>query len=167
MRYLLLGGSGFIGKHLATALLARGDAVTIAGKSPSFNMQGAKYIQLDFVNCNDFSEYIKDIDVIVHLISTILPSDNLLNVNEEISANVFPTTTLLKNVSDLQKEIVFISSGGTIYGESAKPCSEKTPTNPICNYGLSKLLIEKYLGLFNHIYDLKYKVVRLSNPYSE
>lgn len=166
MKYLLLGGSGFIGAHLASVLSKKHD-VTVIGYGPSFDLKNVTYHQLDFVNCHDFSEYINDIDVVVHLVSTIIPSDNLSNINQEIADNVFPTTILLDNAARLHKKIIFISSGGTVYGENKQPNSEQTPTNPICNYGVSKLLIEKYLYLYHHFYDLDYRIVRLSNPYSE
>jgi len=80
---------------------------------------------------------------------------------------VFPTTILLDNAAKLNKEIVFISSGGTVYGENDNPNKETDDTSPICNYGISKLLIEKYLKLYSHFYGMKYKIIRLSNPYSE
>lgn len=166
MKYLLLGGSGFIGSHLAEALKDQ-HQVTVIGYGDSFDLAGVEYQQLDFVKCKDFTNYIKDADVIVHMVSTIIPSDDLSNVNQEIADNVFPTTILLENAAKSNKEIVFISSGGTVYGESSQPNSENSSTNPICNYGISKLLIEKYLNLYHHFYNLKYKTIRLSNPYSE
>lgn len=166
MRYLLLGGSGFIGSHLAKSL-AKNHEVIVAGHGSSFSMEGVTYIQLDFTKCKDFTEYIKDVDVIIHMVSTITPSDNLSDVNGEIADNVFPTTILLDNAAKLNKEVVFISSGGTVYGENDNPNKETDDTNPICNYGISKLLIEKYLKLYSHFYGMKYKIIRLSNPYSE
>lgn len=166
MRYLLLGGSGFIGSHLAS-VLSQEHEVTVIGHGPNFKLKNVQYRQLDFTNCHNFTDYIKDADVIVHMVSTIIPSDNLTNVNQEIADNVFPTTILLENAANLKKEIVFISSGGAIYGKSDHPNNEQDQTNPICNYGISKLLIEKYLGLYHHFYGLKYKIIRLSNPYSE
>lgn len=165
MKYVLLGGSGFIGKHLAIALSQKHD-VTIIGHSANFSLKGTTYKQLDFTHCHNFSNFIKDADVIIHMISTIIPSNDLSSVNQEISDNIFPTTTLLDNAAKLGKEVVFISSGGTIYGESNTPNAESHPTNPICNYGISKLFIEKYLGLYHHFYNLSYKIIRLSNPYS-
>ena len=166
MKCLLLGGSGFIGSNLALALSSSHE-VTVTGLSRDYDVKGVNYLQLDFTNCNDFTDIIRDYDMIIHLISTIIPSDDLSNINKEISDNVFPTTILLENASKLHKSVIFISSGGTIYGEGDCPISEDSPTNPICNYGVSKLMIEKYLFLYHHFYGLDYRIVRLSNPYSE
>ena len=67
------------------------------------------------------------------------------------------------------RRLIFVSSGGTIYGipqqnpESLKP----TPTDPICSYGIHKLAIEKYLYLFRALKDLDSVVLRVSNLYGE
>lgn len=166
MKYILFGGSGFIGTHLATAL-AKKHEVTIVGRAPSFNLPNVNYKQLDFVQCHDFTDCIKKADVIIHLVSTIIPSEDLSHINQEISSNVFPTTILLENAAKLGKTVIFVSSGGTVYGENSKPNTELSATNPICNYGVSKLFIEKYLALFHHFYDMDYRIIRLANPYSE
>lgn len=64
------------------------------------------------------------------------------------------------------KKVVFISSGGTVYGkESSCPLSENTPTNPISSYGVQKITIEKLLYLYNYMYGLDYRIIRLANPY--
>lgn len=167
MKFLLLGGSGFIGSRLAQVLSSAHHDVTIIGHEKKISLPNVNYIQLDFTHCSDFTEYIKDSDVIVHLVSTIIPTDNLSKVNQEISDNVFPTTILLNNITKLKKKIIFISSGGTVYGNNASANLESGPTNPICNYGISKLLIEKYLYLYHHFYNIDYRIIRLSNPYSE
>ena len=66
------------------------------------------------------------------------------------------------------KKVVFISSGGTIYGvPQSSPILESHPTEPICSYGITKLAIEKYLHLFHWLHGLEYVCARLSNPYGE
>ena len=64
------------------------------------------------------------------------------------------------------KRIVFVSSGGTIYGPSAQiPISETAPTDPITAYGVGKLAIEKYLALYEHLFGLDYRILRVANPF--
>ena len=64
--------------------------------------------------------------------------------------------------------MVYVSSGGSVYGIPRKlPISEDHPTDPISVHGLSKLLVEKYLGIFHHLHGLEYQVARCSNPYGE
>jgi len=64
------------------------------------------------------------------------------------------------------KRIVFLSSGGTLYGRSAiVPTPETAPTEPITAYGISKLMIEKYLALHEHLNRADYRVLRVTNPF--
>ena len=66
------------------------------------------------------------------------------------------------------RKIIFASSGGTIYGIPQQiPISEDHPTNPICAYGITKLIIEKYLHLYYQLYGLDYISLRFSNAYGE
>jgi len=71
-------------------------------------------------------------------------------------------------VKEKVQKVVFISSGGTVYGvPKTDLISEDHENNPICSYGITKLTIEKYLHLFQRIHGLEYVVARLSNPYGE
>jgi len=64
------------------------------------------------------------------------------------------------------KKIIFPSSGGTVYGyPEPSSINEEHKTNPICSYGICKLMIEKYLYMFNNLYGLDYQILRISNPY--
>lgn len=149
--------------------LAPKNEVIIIGRRPSIdvNLRNVQYRQLDFVNCEDFSEYIKDIDVIVHLVSTIIPSERTDSILSEMNENLKPTLALLRDASRLKKKVIFVSSGGTVYGNCEAKNKENGATNPVCNYGIVKLTIEKYLKLFREYYDLDYRIIRPSNPYSE
>ena len=63
-------------------------------------------------------------------------------------------------------KVVFISSGGTVYGKDVDcPIKENAETNPISSYGLQKITIEKLLYLYSYMHGLDYRVVRLANPY--
>ena len=169
-KYLLLGGNGFIGKYI-TNYLATENKVIVADYNINSTIfhPNIEYKKIDFINCEDFSMYLDGVDTVVHLISTIGPNDNLNNINKELKDNVFPTIKLLDDmVKNKNKKIVFISSGGTIYGEHSEDAIlENEPKKPICNYGIIKDLIEKYIQLYNHYYNLDYRIVRLANPYSE
>jgi len=66
------------------------------------------------------------------------------------------------------KKVVFVSSGGAVYGTPATlPVPEDSPEKPESSYGITKLAIEKYLGLFHRLYGLNYVILRPSNPYGE
>jgi UDP-glucose 4-epimerase len=63
-------------------------------------------------------------------------------------------------------KLIFISSGGAVYGKSTKPLiSETHKTDPISPYGIEKLMAEKYLFLYRTLYGLDYIIIRPSTPF--
>ena len=110
-----------------------------------------------------------DMDVIVHLVYTTLPSPSNDNPVYDVDTNVVASINLMQQaVRKGVKKIIFASSGGTVYGIPKNlPIPETHQTNPICSYGISKLAIEKYMALFNHLHGLKYTILRIANPYGE
>jgi UDP-glucose 4-epimerase len=85
----------------------------------------------------------------------------------DAEVNVVGTLRLLEScVRHGVSKVVFASTGGTVYGvPESVPIHEDHSTNPISSYGIVKLAIEKYLGLFHHLHGLDYAALRISNPY--
>ena len=142
-KYLILGGNGFLGKHIIERL-EKENQILVADYNinDNENTENIKYQYLDFSKCNNFDEYMKfnnePVDVVIHLISTITPNDDISNINKEIMDNVIPTVKLLNSCVKMKiPKIVFLSSGGAVYGEhDATPINENEIANPICNYGI-------------------------------
>ena len=175
LKCLVLGGCGFIGSHLVDGLLDNGyeviifDKENVDTKNIKHNLNKIKLIKGDFANENDITGAIKDIDHIFHFIGTTLPQSSTQNPIYDIESNVISTIKMLEITRSANiKKIIFASSGGTIYGIPRQiPISEDHPTNPICAYGISKLIIEKYLHLYYKLYGLDYVSLRFSNAYGE
>jgi len=171
MNVLVLGGNGFIGSNLCQELLKQKHNVRILDRSIKNNnihyLSNVEFIEIDYVQTEDFTPYLKGIDVVFHLISTTIPSTSNENKIFDIKTNVCPTIQLLEDIIKTGHiKIVFLSSGGTVYGDTRlEVIPEEHPLNPICSYGIQKLTIEKYLQFYNHEYGLDYSIVRLSNPY--
>lgn len=172
MNVLILGSNGFIGKQLASSLSERGhNLIGFGRKAISTNSFCSKYIQGEFATYSRFREIFNDfdVDIVYQLISTSIPNSETKLIQQGIEDNVFPTLRLLDamRLSKKTKTIVFSSSGGTIYGNrlSQIRLSEKDSTNPICSYGVQKLMIENYLRLFSLEHNLKCISARISNPY--
>jgi UDP-glucose 4-epimerase len=71
-------------------------------------------------------------------------------------------------VANNVQKIIFISSGGTVYGTPHYlPIDEQHPTNPLVSYGITKLTIEKYLQMFESLHGIKAITLRVANPYGE
>lgn len=173
---IVFGGGGFIGSHLVDALLEKGHRVRCFNRSP---ISSSHYSHINNSNfelfvgdiCNDFdvANALKGCTICFHLISTTLPSTSNENPVYDIESNLLPTIKLLNHASKVGiKKIIFVSSGGTIYGNPIEiPITENHPTNPICSYGIHKLAVEKYLALYKHLYGLNYAVLRVANPFGE
>lgn len=173
MKYLILGGNGFIGRHLARALVSAGHKVRIlsrtgrAKKNPLDLNENMEWMSGDFTKEVDLILALKNIDAVVHLAGTTLPSSSNLNIEYDIQSNLVGTVKLLRlgKGAGIQK-VVFASSGGTVYGNPISlPITERHPTNPTCSYGITKLAIEKYIHLFHELEGLDYQILRIANPY--
>jgi UDP-glucose 4-epimerase len=175
-RCLVLGGRGFIGSHLVDSLLKEGYLVRCFDR-PHVNPLGDTHLnnpnfelyEGDFSSESDIAQALVDCDFCYHLVSTTLPKSSNADPIFDIQSNLLSTVHLLTHAvkSGLQK-IIFVSSGGTVYGvPSQVPISEIHSTDPVCSYGITKLAIEKYLSLFHLLHKLDYTVLRLANPFGE
>lgn len=173
-KVLILGGTGFIGINLTYYLLEKSESeITIFGRNCLGNftdLQNNKRIKIItgiFSPNYNYEELVDGHDVVYHLISTTVPSTSNCNISKEIVDNIESTTVLLDAcIKNHVNKIIFISSGGTVYGITKElKISENMSTNPITSYGLQKLAIEKLLYLYEYIYGFDYRVIRLSNPY--
>lgn len=174
MNLLILGAAGFIGTNLAIQLAGNiEDKITLVDKNEDyfFNIEKFNFSNVEIKESTldenmDFS-ILEDHDIIYHLVSTNVPTTSNQHISQDIQANVLFSSNLFDAcVKYGVKKVVFISSGGTVYGkESYCPLSENTPTNPISSYGVQKITIEKLLYLYNYMYGLDYRIIRLANPY--
>jgi len=173
MNCLVLGGAGFIGRHLCTALGAEGHQVLAFDLPPKTkekwpDIENTQWIAGDFTNVDTLKGCLDSVQVVYHLIGTTLPASSNQNMLYDLETNVAATLRLLDGVVAQHKppRLIFISSGGTIYGiPKAIPIREDHPTDPICAYGVGKLAIEKYLFVYHKLYGLDYCILRLSNVY--
>lgn len=175
MNIILFGGAGFIGTNLSRKLAEnKENNIIIVDKSKvgflnleKMNLKNVVFKERKFDMETDFEEILENQDIVYHLISTTVPTTSNQDIAQEMMSNVVVTAKLLDAcVASKVKKVIFLSSGGTVYGKSVEcPLKEDAQTNPITSYGVQKLTIEKLLYLYNHMYGLDYRVVRLSNPY--
>ena len=170
MNCLVLGGNGFIGSHLVDKLLAEGHSVSVYDKYEERYRKPLRQVEYrsgDFGNRGLLSDVLAGVDTVFHLISTSLPKTSNDDPSYDVQSNVIETLFMLEKCVELKvKKVVFISSGGTVYGRPLHlPIDELGPTDPECSYGITKLTIEKYLALFHRLHGLDYAIVRPSNPY--
>jgi len=172
---IIYGGAGFIGSHIAENLLENKMEVTVfdklnaSKKNVKHILDKIRFLEGDFSNEIDVKDSLKDIDYVIHLVSSTLPADSNLNPNYDVETNLLSSLNLFEECSRKKiKKIIFISSGGTVYGNPLKlPIREDHPTDPTCSYGITKLAIEKYLALYKILRGTDYNILRFSNPFGE
>lgn len=172
MKILVIGGTGFIGSHLCP-FLAKDNQVIVMARNPknhndlSDSESNISYIKGDITDRDQVFIAMQGVDYVVHLASSVIPSTSNADPIFDVQTNLVGTLNILDAAVEHKiKKLVFISSGGTVYGEgSGKPFKEGDPTNPICSYGIVKLAIEKYIQMYHQLYGLSYAILRVSNPY--
>lgn len=172
MRALVIGGNGFIGSHLVDALLASGQKVRVFDRGVELYrppLVGVDYRLGDFGDTPALAEALEGIDVVYHLVSTTVPSTSNLDPVADINGNLINTVRLLQlMVQKGVSRIVYLSSGGTVYGiPEVSPIPESHPLKPICSYGVVKVAVENYLFMYQSLHGIKPAVLRASNPYGE
>lgn len=172
MNVIVFGGCGFIGSHVVDTLLASGHSVTVFSRSKERfrgSHQNVKYVLADFKDRGAIAESLRGHDAVVHAISTTVPGTANLDPISDVSENLIGTIGLLELIRDAGiSKIVYLSSGGTVYGAvPRRPVSEEHPLNPINSYGVVKAAIERYLEIFHRSFGLQYVVIRAANPYGK
>lgn len=170
MKHLIVGGNGFIGGHLAWRLSENGGEVRVYDRSPGklrAGPPGAEYVEGELGNHGLIREALSGVEVVYHFVSTTLPKTSNDDPIYDVRSNLVDTIQLLESCVEAGvRKVVFASSGGTVYGPPKMlPITEGHPTTPISSYGIVKLAIEKYLGLFYYLHGLDFAALRISNPY--
>lgn len=175
MKILLLGAAGFIGTNLTIELAKKTeDEITLVDRSKAFfkpivsmDLKNVHILEADLTVDMDFDSILKDQEVVYHLVSTTVLTTSNQHISQELVSNVIFSANLFEAcIRCGVKKVVFVSSGGTVYGKEVDcPLKEKTATNPISSYGVQKITIEKLLYLYRYMYGLDYRIIRLANPY--
>lgn len=170
MKALILGGGGFIGSHLVDQLLAGGHVVRVLDRLEERYRQTPRSVDYrlgEFGDTATLAEALQGVDVVYHLASTTVPGTSNLDPEADIAGNLVPTVRLLEQMVRLDvPRIVYLSSGGTVYGNPQHvPVAVGAPVNPLCSYGVVKLAAEHYLRMFQALYGLSPVILRASNPY--
>jgi UDP-glucose 4-epimerase len=173
MKCAVFGGGGFIGSAICDHLLQEGHSVRIfeRPKVQSYRAfdpgENVEWMEGDMLSEGDLKKSLQGMDVVFHLVSTTLPKNSNEDPIYDVESNLVGSLRLLETmVAQKVGKIIFISSGGTVYGSPEYlPVDEKHPTNPTVSYGITKLAIEKYLRLYRDLHGIKPVILRVSNPF--
>jgi UDP-glucose 4-epimerase len=173
MKILITGGAGFIGSHLADALIAKKHKVFVidnlsTGFKHNVNPK-AKFYKADLKDHRKTNAILKKKkpDVIYHLAAEIDLRKSVANPYFEVENNILASINLIETAKKIKvKKFIFSSTGGALYGDTdARPTPETFEPWPVSPYGVGKLAVEKYLFYSWKMQELKFVALRYPNVY--
>ncbi len=171
MKALVTGGAGFIGSHVADALIAGEHEIVIIDdlSSGSMNNVNPKAVFIQKSICDDLNEIFlrEKFDVVFHLAAQINVRRSLQDPVFDASVNILGSLRLIDACARHKvKKFIFSSSGGALYSpDAALPCTETSEIVPQSPYGVAKWTVENYLRIMKVIQGLDYVALRYSNVY--
>ena len=178
MNILVTGGAGFIGSHIAGALLAAGHHVVVVDNLHTGHREnvpnGASFYQADIVDGERIGVIFERerIEAVTHQAALANVRESMSQPLEYARINVLGSLTLLEIAHRHNcRKFVFASTGGAVYGEGYSPDDSRLPfteaswPQPKDNYGANKLSVEYHLDLYHQNYGLPYVALRYPNVY--
>jgi UDP-glucose 4-epimerase len=166
----IIGGGGFIGKYLVRHLQSSGRKITVIGRNPVSPFDNTvNYLVNDNSDPLFLDKTFKLANEVIELAYSTVPKTSFDNPVQDIFDNLtFSVKVFEKLLNTGISKVVCVSSGGTVYGHSMRlPVDEQHPTNPVSPYGITKLAIEKYGGMYHATNGLPVVFVRPGNAYGE
>lgn len=172
MKILVTGGAGFIGSNVVDGYILDGHDVVVVdnlftGKKSNLNPK-ATFYETD-VRSPEIGEIFERErpEILNHHAAQISVPASVSDPLFDADVNIRGFLNLLENaVQQKTRKVIFISSGGAIYGEAEEyPTSERYSPKPLSPYAVSKFCCEFYLGYYRHQHGLEYTVLRYANVY--
>lgn len=171
MNILITGGAGFIGSHLADALIKLNHNVTIIDNLSSgtkFNVPSeAEFIEAD-IRTSSISNIFKNhkFDLVFHEAAQTLVPESIKNPYKDADENIMGLINVLESCRQTGVKKIIFSSSAAVYGNNSNlPLSENESLSPTSFYGLTKTTSEKYLNLYFEYFGIHYTILRYSNVY--
>ncbi|MBK8617268.1 MAG: SDR family NAD(P)-dependent oxidoreductase [Anaerolineales bacterium] len=171
MKYLITGGAGFIGSHIARALLQQGADVRIfdnfsSGKRENLSGLDVEVIEGDLRDASRVTEAVRGVNVIFHEAAFVSVAESMEKPQECFDVNVTGTSILFESARRAGVNRIVIASSAAVYGDTtAMPLVEDTPLKQLSPYATSKRVDEMYAELFTHQFGLEVAVLRYFNVY--
>ena len=172
MKILVTGGAGFIGSHVADALLDQGHIVHILddlSTGRSENVPPAAPLHAFDIRSHEAAALMErePFDVLVHHAAQMDVRASVADPSFDADVNVRGFLNLAEaGRKNGLKKILFASTGGAIYGEpDYTPQDEDHPVRPLSPYGITKLCTEKYLYFYQQQHGIDYVALRYANVY--
>ncbi|EFK09116.1 RmlD substrate binding domain protein [delta proteobacterium NaphS2] len=172
MKILVTGGAGFIGSNVVDGYIGAGHEVVImdnlyTGKRVNVNPE-ARFYKLDIRSPEAAAVISRERpDILNHHAAQMSVPASVADPGFDADVNIRGFLNLLEAaVKSGVKKVIFISSGGAVYGEAEEyPTPESYPPKPLSPYAITKYCSEHYLAYYRHQYGLHYTTLRYANVY--
>tara|TARA_Y100000589_G_C27182285_1_gene641278 strand:- start:1141 stop:2043 length:903 start_codon:yes stop_codon:yes gene_type:complete len=161
-------GHGFIGQEVVKELLkTKKNKIKILDRNLNIYKLPVSWYRADFRDKKVISEFIKDIDILIHLASSTVPASSTLSAEIDIKENISAMVQILDLAREINPKLyVIFASSSSVYGNQTNlPITELNLPQPISFHGLQKLSIEHFLRIYHQKYNINYATCRISNPY--
>lgn len=170
--YLVTGGAGFIGSHIAEALVRRGAAVRvvdslITGKRDNLaHLPQVELIEGDLAEPDVARRAMAGVDYVLHQAAIPSVPRSVLDPVTSNRANIDATLNVLVAARDAGVKRVVYAGSSSAYGNAPTlPKVETMPTAPLSPYALQKLVAEQYCQMFTRLYGLETVTIRYFNVF--
>lgn len=174
-RALVLGGLGFIGSNLTARLASAGAQVTAVTPSRARYAETAadlealrvRIVEGDLRDAAAMRAVVEGQDVVYHAAGRSGAVASMEDPLADLDVNVRGTLVLLEALRAVNRDAKLVFVGSRLeYGRAGEtPTAEEHDVDPLCAYAVHKLAIQQYLRLYAHLFDLRYAVARVTNPY--
>ena len=172
---LITGGAGFIGSHLVEICLMNNHYVTVLDNLSTghvhnldLNHPHLSFVQDDILNQNIVTDLISQADYIFHLAAIVSVNISVAHPDKTKTVNLDGSFNILEACRLFKPKKLFFASSAAVYGNPTSiPMSETDEKYPISPYGLEKSIIEQYITLYHHCYDINYIIGRFFNIFGQ
>jgi UDP-glucose 4-epimerase len=169
MNVLLIGGTGFMGSGLANYFNQKGHYVVTVGRSDLHTVPRIKHYNVAAMGWPQIVTELKERAdwIALDLAYTSVPNTSFTDPIKDFSDNLYLVNRHLEFMEALKvKRYIYISSGGTVYGEPVRiPIPETAGNFPLSPYGITKMAAERYVYMHHRVYEFPAIIVRPSNIY--
>ena len=171
-RVCVTGGAGFIGSHVADALIERGDDVIVIDDlsgGVQENVPKAARLEVLDIRSSEARQVLIDekVEILIHHAAQMDVRRSVDDPIFDANVNIGGLLNLLEaSRQGSLKQVVFASTGGAIYGEQdVHPADETHAMRPVSPYGVSKLAGERYLFYYHVDQGIDVTCLRYANVY--
>jgi len=174
-RALVIGGLGYIGRHVTERLRTGGAEVTVVTRqlaphrdaAAHLTAAGVRVLEGDLRDIDAMRGAVAGQDVVFNLAGQSGAVRSMDDPATDLDVNCRGNLVLLEalRLEGPEATLVFVSSRLSYGKAGPAPVGEEQHTDPLCIHAVHKLAAEQYLRVYGHTYGLKYSIARLTNPY--